>query len=74
MLGQEIANSTHQVKKWTEEIPDAHNLNSILGSNSVKAGHNHKAMVRHLALFGLKSKTVIWELWKAAMAIPQHHI
>jgi hypothetical protein len=32
------------------------------------------AMVRHLALFGLKFKTVIWELWKVAMAIPQHHI
>jgi hypothetical protein len=42
MLGQEIANSTRQVKKWTEEIPDAHNLNSILSSNSVKSGHNHK--------------------------------
>lgn len=31
------------VRKWVEEQPDAHNLNNILSSSSVKAGHNHKS-------------------------------
>ena len=30
------------VRKWVDEQPDKHSLNSILGSASVKAGHNHK--------------------------------
>lgn len=31
------------VRKWVEEQPDAHNLNNILSSSSVKAGRNHKS-------------------------------
>ena len=30
------------VRKWVEEQPDAHNLNNILSSASVKAGRNHQ--------------------------------
>jgi hypothetical protein len=30
------------VRKWVDEQPDRQNLNSILSSASVKAGHNHK--------------------------------
>ncbi|KAG0648956.1 hypothetical protein D0Z07_4802 [Hyphodiscus hymeniophilus] len=29
------------VRTWVDEQPDRHNLNSILSSESVKAGHNH---------------------------------
>jgi Heterokaryon incompatibility protein Het-C len=35
-------NMFNTVRKWVEEQPDAHNLNSILSSSSVRAGHNHK--------------------------------
>jgi hypothetical protein len=35
-------NMFNTVRKWTEEQPDRHNLNNILSSASVKAGHNHK--------------------------------
>ncbi|KAG9239098.1 heterokaryon incompatibility protein Het-C-domain-containing protein [Amylocarpus encephaloides] len=36
-------NMFNTVKKWAEEQPDRHQLNSILSSSSVKAGHNHKS-------------------------------
>ena len=35
-------NMFNTVRKWVEEQPDAHNLNSILSSESVRAGTNHK--------------------------------
>lgn len=37
-------NMFHTVRKWVEEQPDAHNLNSILSSASVRAGKNHKTL------------------------------
>ncbi|TVY58317.1 hypothetical protein LCER1_G000515 [Lachnellula cervina] len=35
-------NMFNTVRKWVEEQPDAHDLNCVLGSASVKAGKNHK--------------------------------
>jgi len=32
------------VRKWVEEQPDAHSLNNILGSASVRAGKNHTTL------------------------------
>jgi hypothetical protein len=37
-------NMFNTVRKWVEEQPDAHNLNSILSSASVRAGNNHKTL------------------------------
>ncbi len=37
-------NMFNTVRKWVEEQPDAHNLNSILSSASVRAGKNHKTL------------------------------
>jgi len=34
-------NMFNTTKKWVEEQPDRNSLNHILGSSSVKAGHNH---------------------------------
>ncbi|KAJ5050634.1 uncharacterized protein L3040_002510 [Drepanopeziza brunnea f. sp. 'multigermtubi'] len=36
-------NMFNTVRKWVDEQPDRHQLNQILSSASVKAGHNHKA-------------------------------
>lgn len=36
-------NMFNTVKRWVDENPDRHNINSILNSASVKAGRNHKA-------------------------------
>lgn len=35
-------NMFNTVRKWVDEQPDRHNLNNVLSSASVKAGHNHK--------------------------------
>ncbi|TVY76166.1 hypothetical protein LSUE1_G005557 [Lachnellula suecica] len=35
-------NMFNTVRKWVDEQPDRHNLNSILSSASIKAGKNHK--------------------------------
>lgn len=55
------------VRKWVDEQPDRHNLNNILSSESVKAGHNHKGgsnsrdMHDHTALGGHgKTSGSIW--------------
>ena len=37
-------NMFNTVRKWVEEQPDAHNLNNILSSASVRAGRNHKTL------------------------------
>jgi Heterokaryon incompatibility protein Het-C len=37
-------NMFNTVRKWVEEQPDAHNLNSVLSSASVRAGRNHKTV------------------------------
>jgi hypothetical protein len=35
-------NMINTVRKWVEENPERGNLNNILSSSSVKAGHNHR--------------------------------
>ncbi|KAN0098523.1 heterokaryon incompatibility Het-C [Hyaloscypha variabilis] len=37
-------NMFNTVRKWVEEQPDAHNLNNVLSSASVRAGRNHKTL------------------------------
>lgn len=37
-------NMFNTVRTWANEQPDGHNLNNILGSASVRAGHNHTTL------------------------------